>query len=62
MPEDSLITQVENLMSKAQDIFSEIEPIKKTKVPIIKFVEPEFQIKFDLSFNQEDGLRNNMEI
>jgi DNA polymerase sigma len=38
-------------MLRYPDIFIEMEAIKKTKVPIIKFTEKEFGIKFDLSFN-----------
>ncbi len=49
-------------MLKHPEIFGDLEAIKKTKVPIIKFTEMEYGIKFDLSFNQEDGLRNNIEI
>ena len=49
-------------MLRNPDIFIDIDAIKKTKVPIIKFMEKEFKINFDLSFNKEDGLKNNIEI
>lgn len=38
-------------MIRTPEIFTDLEAIKKTKVPIIKFTEKENGIKFDLSFN-----------
>lgn len=40
--QNEIINSVEKLMLKNPQIFSEIEAIKKTKVPIIKFSEKEF--------------------
>ena len=48
---DRMINLVESHMMRTPEIFTEIEALKKTKVPIIKFTEKEFGIKFDLSFN-----------
>jgi DNA polymerase sigma len=60
--QDQMINHVESVMLRHPEIFHDLEAIKKTKVPIIKFTEKEFGIQFDLSFNQEDGLKNNIEI
>ncbi len=49
--QDLMINQVESAMLRQPEIFTDLEAIKKTKVPIIKFTEKEHGIKFDLSFN-----------
>ncbi|KAK5774236.1 hypothetical protein RI543_004525 [Arxiozyma heterogenica] len=41
---------------KNEHIATEIEVIVKTRVPIIKFVEPETQIHIDVSFERTNGL------
>ncbi len=51
-----LMKKVKNIIKKNKEVFSHVEFLSKAKIPLIKFVESESKIEFDLSFNQKDGI------
>ena len=38
-------------------IFTDIEYIRKSKVPLIKFIHAETSLQFDISVNKLDGVK-----
>ena len=49
-------------MLKKQFDFSELEYIRKSKVPLIKLTKKEGNIQFDISVNKEDGIKQLAEV
>lgn len=45
-------------MRYKKDVFTNIKVINTARIPIIKFQDKTSEIFFDLSFNNEDGIRN----
>lgn len=53
----SLYKKVADKILGSEHLFENINLVTNAKVPIIKFVERETQINFDVSFNKEDGIK-----
>ena len=47
---------------KRGDEFSEVEYIRKSKVPLIKLIKTDGWIQFDISVNKEDGIKQLAEV
>lgn len=47
---------------KRGDEYSEVDYIRKSKVPLIKFVKTDGWIQFDISVNKEDGIKQLAEV
>ncbi|KAL4464118.1 hypothetical protein ABPG74_006055 [Tetrahymena malaccensis] len=57
-----LYKKVADKIMNCEDIYENINLVTNAKVPIIKFVEKETQINFDISFNKEDGVKQLSEV
>ena len=54
--EKSLYSKVAHAMLENKEDFEKVLLITNAKVPIIKFVDRETQLNFDVSFNKMDGI------
>ncbi len=53
----NLFNQVVRILQNNRDKYDDIRPIANAKVPIIKFIEIDTQINYDISINKLDGIR-----
>jgi non-canonical poly(A) RNA polymerase PAPD5/7 len=53
---------VYSALLKRGDEYCEIDYIRKSKVPLIKFIKTEGWIQFDVSVNKEDGIKQLTEV
>jgi len=58
----SMYKKVADKILSCENLFENINLVTNAKVPIIKFVERETQINFDISFNKEDGIKQLAEV
>lgn len=58
----TMYKKVADKIMSNEKLFENINLVTNAKVPIIKFVERETQINFDISFNKEDGVKQLSEV
>lgn len=52
-----MYTKIAKMLMSRNDLYESVNLITNAKVPIIKFVDIESQINFDISFNKLDGVK-----
>eukprot|EP01017_Pseudomicrothorax_dubius_P026989 TRINITY_DN3062_c0_g1_i1.p1 TRINITY_DN3062_c0_g1~~TRINITY_DN3062_c0_g1_i1.p1 ORF type:complete len:429 (-),score=125.89 TRINITY_DN3062_c0_g1_i1:138-1424(-) len=58
----TVMNRVAKVLFKNEELFEGIQLIRGAKVPIIKFVDKETQVQFDISFNKMDGVHHLVEV
>jgi len=52
-----MMNHVRHNIEKRPDLFTNVMFLKTAKIPLVKFQDKESGISFDLSFNNEDGIK-----
>jgi non-canonical poly(A) RNA polymerase PAPD5/7 len=57
-----LLTKATKVVMQNPDIFSQVEILKNARIPVIKFIDADSKIQFDIIFNEKGGLTNIDEV